>query len=158
MMNSEPSGFQAAAIFSALQKEAMEGGPQDSLSRSAFVIRGVCGLLFAPTILLIPAVTMVLGLLVMVTFGLLLLPLSMLWILFLAPILGSSWLWINCPIARIFILVPGIIIATIGSVYASFVPDMGEKYQKVLKIGLADSWPYSFLVWKLSSQVCTDVD
>ena len=43
MMNSEPSGFQAAAIFSALQKEAMEGGPQDSLSRSAFVIRGVCG-------------------------------------------------------------------------------------------------------------------
>ena len=40
-----------------------------------------------------------------------------------------------------------------NSRWVSLIPDMGEKYQKVLKMGFCDSWPYTFLVFKLSMDV-----
>ena len=48
-----------------------------------------------------------------------------------------------------FLLAPGVFIAVLADVYISLVPDMGEKHQKVLKMALCDSWPYSYLVFKV---------
>ena len=67
-------------------------------------------------------------------------------------ILRSALSFLTLPI---LLVIPGILLSLIGSLYVSFVPDMGEKYQKVLKMGLRDSWFYSYLMWQLSLRVPT---
>jgi hypothetical protein len=67
---------------------------------------------------------------------------------FFAMLLGTSWLWIRAWYLRPLLLVPGVLIAVLADVYVSFVPDMGKKYQKILKMTLCDSWPYSYLVFE----------
>ena len=141
---------EANEIVSALVAEATRIGPQDPLTIFAYGLNTVCRLLLLPTLLLIPLVTAVLGLLVAITFGLLLLPLSLLWMPIFGFLIGSSWLWIRAWYVRPLILILGVVIAILGNLYTSFVLDMGEKYQKVLKIGLCDSWPHSYNVFRLA--------
>ena len=144
---------EANNVVNAIVAEATASGPQDPLTKFAFILRSGMGLLTFPTIILIPPVTIILAILVTITFGLLLLPLSAIWLLFLGFLLGSSWLWIKIPVSRPFLIIPGVLLATLAGVYVSLVPDMGEKYQKVLKMGMADSWPYSFLTYKISLEI-----
>ena len=129
---------------------AQATGPQDPLTIAAYVANTILRMLLFPIMLLIPIVTLVLGLLVSISFGILLLPLSIIWMPFCGVLLGTSWLWIRAWYLRPFLLVPGVFIALLANVYVSFVPDMGEKYQKVLKLALCDSWPYSYLVFEES--------
>ena len=127
---------------------ALTTGPRDPLTRAAYAANTILRMLLFPIILLVPIVTFVLGLLIQISFGILLLPLSIIWMAFFAMLWGTSWLWIRAWYLRPFLLVPGVFIAVLADVYVSFVPDMGEKYQKILKMGLCDSWPYSYLVFE----------
>ncbi|MFH1140519.1 MAG: hypothetical protein V1724_02360 [Chloroflexota bacterium] len=142
--------FEANALVNAQLEEARATGPRDFLTQGAIVLNGVLGLLFLPTIVLVPVSTFILGLAVTATFGLLLFPLSVIWLPFLGVLLGTSWLWIKIPVLRPFLLLPGITIARVADVYISLIPDMGEKYQKVLKMAFCDNWPVSWLLWQIS--------
>ena len=94
--------------------------------------------------------TFVLGILVSVTFGLLLLPMSFIWIaLFLGPLLGLSWVWEKAPFLRIPTAVIGIPLAFVGNTYASLMPSMGELDSRISKLLLSESWPYSLDCWRL---------
>src|SRR3989344_1544793 len=81
-------------------------------------------------ILIIPIqiiTTFVLGLLVTLTFGLLLVPISLIWTaLFLTPLLGLSKVYERIPILRFPISIIGISIAVLGNIYTAIMPSMGE--------------------------------
>ena len=157
-MEYEPSKAESLALVNEIIAEAMRIGPKDSFSRIAFMSRSIFGYLFFPTVILIPITTTILALLSFISFGLLLLPLSLIWMVFLGFTLGTSWLWIKVPITRPVLIIPGIVIPTLGGIYVSLIPDMGEHFQKHLKMGLTDSWPYSYLIWQISRHDYTDDD
>jgi hypothetical protein len=95
----------------------------------------------------------VLGILFTLTFGLLLLPISLVWIIFLwGPLLGLSWLWLRLPLLRIPIAVVRIPLALLAEAYASLVPSMGERESRITKMLLASTWPYSWLYLRWDSR------
>lgn len=94
--------------------------------------------------------TFILGILVSITFGLLLLPLSLVWIVFfLAPLLALSWVWEKAPFLRIPVALLGIPIAFAANIFASLMPSMGEMESRVSKLLLSESWPYSLDCWRM---------
>ena len=94
--------------------------------------------------------TFVLGILVSLTFGLLLLPISLIWmVLFLGPLLGLSWVWGIAPFLRGPIAIVGIPWAFAGHIYAALMPSMGEQDSRVSKLLLAESWPYTLDCWRM---------
>lgn len=138
-------------IVNHLVKEAQRIGPRDPLTLGAYLINGGLRLILFPiNLVLVPPCTFILGIGVMITFSALLLLLSAIWFPLLGIILGSSWLWLRAPISRPVLILPGVIVAVVSDVYVSLVPDMGEKYQKLLKLGICDSWPYSLIVFQLN--------
>jgi hypothetical protein len=137
-----------------LIKEAQRIGPKDIFTLGAYGLNGVLRLILFPVnLILVPPFTFVLGILATITFGLLLMLLSLVWLVFFGIIMGSSWLWIKAPLARPLLFIPGVLIVLVSDVYVSLIPDMGEKHQKLIKLALCDSWPFSLLVYRLSSTV-----
>jgi len=131
--------------------EAQRIGPKDPFTIVAYGFNATIRLILSPlNLIIVPPFTFILGILAAVTFGVLLMVLSVVWLPLMGLILGSSWLWIKAPITRPFLLLPGVVVAVVADVYVSLIPDMGEKYQKLLKMGLCDSWPYSYLVFQLN--------
>lgn len=98
----------------------------------------------------------ILGCVIGLTFGLLLLPLSLVWLPFLGYLLGTGWLWIKIPVLRPFLIIPSVLVAVVGNIYVAFMPDMGERFQKQFKGVLCDSWPYSWLIFQLSKELYRD--
>ena len=148
--------MESNAVVNHLIAEAMAEGPKDLLSKATHAISTVVGALyFLPMLVLIPISTFILSLVVslpvvgLVIFFVFDVP----WWFVLGTLLGSSWLWLKVPFLRPFLLLPGILVARVGDIYVSLIPDMGEKYQKVLKMGFCDSWPYTYLVWRRSLDV-----
>ena len=93
--------------------------------------------------------TFVGGCLVNLTFGLLLLPLSLIWmVFFMGPLLGLSWLYEKAPMLRIPLAFVGIPVALVGSIYVSWVPSMGEFESRQTKLLLCWTWPFSLDCWK----------
>lgn len=89
-------------------------------NRIALVVVSVLAIFMIPVQLV---TTLVLGILVTMTFGLLLIPLSFVWtVLFLAPLLGLSWLWRKVPFLRILLGCVDIPIPVIGDIYVSLIP------------------------------------
>ncbi len=141
---------QGNKIVETFINNAQATGLQDLLTVAAYTANTILRILLFPILLIMPIVTLALGLLVQISFGILLFPLSIIWMAFFAMLLATSWLWIRAWYLRPLLLVPGVFIAVLADVYVSFVPDMGEKYQKLLKLALCDSWPYSYLVFEES--------
>lgn len=110
------------------------------------IILGIIGIL---SIIVIPIQiisTFVLGLLVSLTFGLLLVPISFIWIvLFLGPLLGLSYVYERVSILRFVTSIIGIPIALIGDVYVSLMPSMGEWDSRFQKLIMCETFPYT---WK----------
>ncbi len=117
----------------------------------AYKVLKVLLVLFSWLVIPLTIVTsFVLGILVSVTFGLLLFPMSFIWIVFfLGPLLGLSWVWEKVPFLRVPVAILGIPLAFIGNTYASFIPSMGELDSRVSKLLLSESWPYSLDCWRL---------
>jgi hypothetical protein len=120
--------------------------------RTNAVLLAVDGVLSIPLIPLVFVSTFVLGLLVTLTFGLLLIPISVIWIvLFMGPLLGLSWLWLHVPLLRLPLAIIGIPIAALASAYAGLMPSMGETGSRATKLLQASTWPYSlpYLRWDM---------
>ena len=147
------NALQANAVVSAMLTEAQAAGPRDPFTLFAFTLNSILKLILIPTMLLVPIVTFALGILVSLTFGLLLFLLSLIWLPIFGLLLGTSWLWLRAWYLRPILIIPGVITAFIGSLYVRFVPDMGEKYQKVLKLGYCDAWPWTYTMFRISLTV-----
>ncbi len=88
--------------------------------------------------------TLVLGLLVKVSLGVLLIPFSLIWVaLFMGPLLGLSWLWRKVPLLRIPVACCGIPIAVLGDTYSALLPSMGEWESRFSKLALCETFPFS---------------
>ena len=147
------SKAEATALTNSIVLQAFELGPHDPLTLIARTLGTGLGLVLAlPTLIVMIPSTLIGGCLVSATFGILLVPLNLLWMPFLGFVIGSSWLWIKVPVSRPFLLIPGVLLSAIANLYVALVPDMGESYQKQLKMALCDNWPNSYLVWKVSLQ------
>ncbi len=98
--------------------------------------------------------TLLLSILVNLTFGLLLIPLSLIWaVCFLGPLLSLSWLreklWAKSPVLKIPLAVVGIPLAFVGNIYVCLIPSMGELDSRISKLLLTQSWPYTLNCWRL---------
>lgn len=92
--------------------------------------------------------TFVLGILVSLTFDLLLMPISLIWIvLFLGPLLGLSYVYERIAILRPFISIIGIPLAVIANIYVALMPSMGEKNSRYAKMVYCQTFPYT---WKFN--------
>ena len=95
--------------------------------------------------------TFVLGLLVGMSFGLLLLPISFIWILLSFPMIGASWVtaklgWLRTPIGLL-----GIPWAFIANTFVALMPSMGELESRAAKLMIVQSWPYSWECWRFQT-------
>lgn len=96
--------------------------------------------------------TFLLGLLVKITFGLLLIPFSIIWvILFLGPLLGLSYIYEKVFIVRPIIAIVGIPLAIIGDTYVALLPSMGEADSRFSKMIICQTFPYSYSYFQYSS-------
>jgi hypothetical protein len=83
------------------------------------------------------------GFLVLVTFGLLLIPFWIVWVIFfMGLILGTSWLWDRMPLMRLPVALIGVPVAALGAVYTILVPWMTRESSDE-KHFLCRAWPLS---------------
>jgi len=96
--------------------------------------------------------TLVLGLAAALTFGLLLIPLSILWALLLFPMLGLSWICNKVPALREIIGIIFIPWAFIANTFVALIPSMGELESRASKLMLCASWPFTWEFWQFLSR------
>lgn len=90
--------------------------------------------------------TFVLGIFVSLTFGLLLIPISVAWmVIFFYPLLGLSYVYERIAILRPFISIIGIPLAVLGDTYVALIPSMGEMESRFEKLIICQIFPYT---WK----------
>jgi len=92
--------------------------------------------------------TLVLGILVSLSFGLLLLPISLIWMILFFPMVGASWLCSRAEILRNPVGLLGIPWAVVAHTYVCLMPSMGELESRAAKMLLANSWPFSWECWQ----------
>lgn len=83
------------------------------------------------------------GCLVVVTIGVLALPILFLWLPFYYLLAGTSWLWIKAWYLRLVIVLPGILLAVIADFYVKLMPDF-ERGSKRKKLAICEEWPLSW--------------
>jgi hypothetical protein len=93
--------------------------------------------------------TFVLGLVVSITFGLLLVPISLVWFVLLGPLLGLSWMCHRVPCLRNVVGFLALPWAVIACEYVCLMPSMGELENRAAKILICETWPYSWAFWRL---------
>lgn len=86
--------------------------------------------------------TLVLGILVRCTFGLLLLPISLVWVVLCFPLISLSWLCNRIEILRNLIGFVGVPWALLADTYCCLMPSMGDLESRANKLLLVDSWPF----------------
>jgi len=96
--------------------------------------------------------TFVLGILVTLTFGLLLIPFTIIWVvLFLGPLLGLSFVYERVAITRPFIAIIGIPLAVLGDTYVALLPSMGEMDSRYEKMIYCQTFPYTWRYFQYSN-------
>jgi hypothetical protein len=95
--------------------------------------------------------TLVLGILVSLSFGLLLLPMSLIWAVLVGPLISASWVCHKIKVLRNPIGVLGIPLAVVADTYVSLMPSMGELESRASKLMLAESWPVCWEYWQFST-------
>lgn len=88
--------------------------------------------------------TFVLGVLVHLSFGLVLVPISLVWMAFLFPLLAASWLCHKIEILRVPIGLIGIPWAVLAAEFVCLMPSMGEVESRHAKLMLTWCWPFSW--------------
>jgi len=94
------------------------------------------------------ATTLVLGLAVSFTFGLLLLPINLIWVILLFPMLALSWFCNKVPAFRnVFgiIFIPWVLLT---ETFVALMPSMGELESRASKLMLCNSWPFTWEFWQ----------
>lgn len=112
------------------------------------IILGITSIIVIPVQLV---TTFVLSILISITFGLLLFPLSLVWsVLFLFPLIGLSYVYEKMPFLRIPIAIIGIPIAILGNAYAALIPSMGDMESRCTKLLISESFPFTWHYYQLS--------
>lgn len=88
--------------------------------------------------------TLILGLLVSVTFGLLLIPISLVWNCIYFPLLSLSFIWEKYKILRPFASFIAIPLATIAYIFVGLMPSMGETDSKMAKFLSVNTFPFTY--------------
>ena len=88
--------------------------------------------------------TFVLGLAVSFTCGLLLVPISFIWLLLFLPMVAISWLCNKAPALRDVIGIILIPWAVIADTFVALTPSMGEIEGRAAKMMLCESWPFTW--------------
>ena len=129
---------------------AKELDPQDRFTTFGYGLSTVLGgILGWPSMLIVPISTLILGALSLVSFGLILIPfLVVLWVLNIVTV-GTSWLWINVPASRVFVLIPGVVSAAIQENYTAMLPYHGDWAARADDLARPESWPRSLHVQHL---------
>lgn len=118
------------------------------INRILEIILGVIGIVVIPVQIL---TTFILGILISLTFNLLLFPLSIVWsILFLYPLIGLSYIYEKISILRIPIAIIGIPLAVLGNTFAALIPSMGEIESRLSKLLITESFPYCWHYYKFT--------
>ncbi len=120
-------------------------GPQDIFTKVAKVSMEAGSTALLVLFPLQIVTTAIGGCVVGLTFGLFAFLLSLIWLLFLGLLLGSSWLWLKVPLLRPILLVPGVVLALIADAYVRLAPEP-ERVAKWAKLTLAQEWPLSWLI------------
>tara|TARA_B100001971_G_C17696125_1_gene289391 strand:+ start:57 stop:524 length:468 start_codon:yes stop_codon:yes gene_type:complete len=116
-------------------------------------------LFFVPSLLITGPVLLILTMMKQVVPGgvVLLLPFSLIWIVMVAMLIGTSWLWEKVPPLRLALIPVGVHLAWVGCVLVRTIPDDPE--DRWAKHALADQWPLSFdLIRQLRERLGSDVD
>jgi hypothetical protein len=92
--------------------------------------------------------TLVLGVLVTCSFGLLLMPLSLVWIILAFPLVGASWFCSRIELLRNPVGFLGIPWAVVAHTYSCLVPSMGEFESRADKLLLTEAWPFCWEYWQ----------
>ena len=125
--------------------------PDDPFTKLALaVVRGVCTVL---SVVLFPIgviTTFLGGLLIALTFGLLLIPINLIWLPIFGALSGTSWLWLHAWYLRPLLLLPGVLLATMATIFVVLTPMPEEalRGEKALKGFLASEWPLTWLIWR----------
>jgi len=117
-----------------------------------YVVDGVFGLV---PLLLLPVQyisTIILGMLVRVSFGLLLLPMGLIWLPLMLLLLAGSKAWMAVPILRPFLLLPQALVAMIATVFVQLMPSMGEWDSRMSKLAICYGSPASHVAMQFWSQ------
>ncbi len=132
-------------------------------NRILWVVLGILSLVVVP---LHFVTAFVLSILVTMSFGLLVIPFTLIWVvLFLGPLLALSWLWHKVPLLRIPVACCGIPIAAVGDTCCFLIPPMRDRKSRLTKLALCETFPFTLDCWSLicgkrsiSSQDPDDLD
>lgn len=95
--------------------------------------------------------TFILGLAATLTFGLLLLPISLVWVILLIPMVGLSWFCNKVPTLRNVLGILFIPWAIVANTFVALVPSMGEIENRASRLMLCGSWPFTWEFWQFLS-------
>lgn len=95
--------------------------------------------------------TLLLGILVSITFGLLIYPIALVWLILSLLLISLSWLSSILPGGRFIVGMIGLPLALISSIYVQLMPSMGELESRASHMMLCEAWPYSFEYWQFAS-------
>ena len=118
-------------------------------NRILIVILGITAFVVIPVMLV---TTLVLGLAVSLTFGLLLLPMSLIWVFLLFPMVALSWICNKVPALRNVIGIVFIPWAVVANTLVALIPSMGELESRASKLMLCGSWPFTWEFWQFLSR------
>lgn len=124
-------------------RQAQACAPNDFITKAAILATTV---VTKGLVVLLPiemVTTAVGGCLIALTFGLFSFVLSLIWWPFLGFLLGTSWLWLRAWYVRPILLVPGVTVATVATIYVMLAPDP-ERGAKYAKLSIAGEWPLSW--------------
>ena len=131
-----------------LVARAHELGPRDAITQTVGVIQAITSTLLLPLFVAQIISTLVLGILAGLTFGLVLLPFSLLWLILLGPLFATSWLWVKVPLLRPVLLLPGGVYSSVLASYAGLMPEMGDWEARAMKQALCGAWPSTIYVFQ----------
>lgn len=114
------------------------------------IVNSLIGMMSSVVVPLQVIFTIPLGCLVLITLGLYLSVVDLIWMtLFLGPLIGLSWSWDNVPLLRIPVAILGIPAAVLGDAYTAIMPTIGEK-SRITRTLVCRTWPFSlqFMAFK----------
>jgi len=126
-------------------------GLDDHFTKLTFVVVNIVCTVVAVVLFPIGVITTFLGgLLIGLTFGLLLIPINLIWLSIFGALAGTSWLWLHAWYLRPLLVLPGLLLAVVGSVFVVLTPMPEETLRgdKALKGFLASEWPLTWLIWQ----------
>ena len=144
---------EANYILEFTTRTAQRAYMQNSMwGKAYFFLDSVLGFILMPLIILQLISTFVLGIVVQITFGLALLPMSIPWLPMMRLMLGGSRLWIAVPVLRPVLIVPLLLVSQIAGKYVAFMPSMGEWDSRMMKLAICHGCPASHIAMNAWSQ------